>query len=128
MVRKYRPEEVPAVYNIEELPVHSHTEGIEQRYFRGLDSLVGFTTISEGKEAVPHSHPWEQINFVLDGACSFHVGEETVTADEGDVFLVPPDVPHCAEYTGEPCTIMFVGPLREDYAAKTAYQREFGSD
>ena len=125
MVRPYDETEIPAVYSRDDMPVHESGPGVTQQYFRGLDTLVGFTTITAEKSAEPHSHPWEQINYVLEGECEFNVGDETVSASVGDIFVVPPDVPHCAEPPEEPCTILFTGPLREDYAAKTDYQREF---
>lgn len=125
MVRTYRKEEIPAVYSRDEIPDHESNPGVSQQYFRGLDTLVGFTTITPEKSPNPHSHPWEQINFVLDGACEFRVGDEVVAASEGDIFVVPPEVSHTAEPPEAECTILFTGPLREDYAAKTEYQREF---
>lgn len=125
MVREYDSDEIPAVYAKEELPVHEGSTGVTQQYFRGLDTLVGFTRLTSEKTASPHSHPWEQINFVLEGACEFHVGDEVVRATAGDIFVIPPDVPHTAEPPTEPCEILFTGPLREDYAVKTEYQREF---
>jgi len=124
MVRNYLDEEIPAVYTRDEMPVHKSSPGVKQQYFRGLDTLVGFTTITPEKSANPHSHPWEQINFVLEGECEFHVGDELVTASKGDIFTIPPGVPHTAEPPEDSCTIMFTGPLREDYVAKTEYQRE----
>ncbi|WP_164974696.1 cupin domain-containing protein [Halegenticoccus tardaugens] len=125
MVRPYRADKVPSVYNISKMPVHERSKGVSQRYFRGIDTLIGFTTITSEKTAEPHSHPWEQINFVLEGEGEFRIGDETVSVTEGDVFLVPPNVPHCAEPPEESCTVMFVGPLREDYADLTDYQSEF---
>lgn len=125
MVRDYLEDEIPAIYSRDEMPVHESSPGVTQQYFRGLDTLVGFTTLTPEKTANPHSHPWEQINFVLEGECDFHVGDEIVTVSEGDIFTIQPGVSHTAEPPEETCTIMFTGPLREDYAAKTEYQREF---
>lgn len=126
MVRRYDADEIPAVYNVSEMPVHEREPGVQQRYFRGLDTLAGFTRVtSEREEASPHSHPWEQLCFIVDGACDFHVGDETVSVEEGDIFFVPPDTPHYSDPPEDECTIMFFGPLREDYAERTAYQTEF---
>lgn len=123
MVRSYHADEIPAVYNLDEMPVESR-EKSSRRYFRGLDTLVGINRIEPGRDSSPHSHPWEQINFVLEGSCRFHVDGEVISIREGDFFVVPPDVPHCSEPGDDPCTIIFTGPIREDSLDKTAYQTE----
>lgn len=125
MVRNYDAEQVPAVYNRSTLPVTEKRPGVEQQYFRGLDTLIGFTRVQPGIEPQPHHHPWEQLNFVLEGECDFRVGDEVVTITEGDMFVIPPGVSHATESVSEVTTICFIGPLREDYARETAYQTEF---
>lgn len=126
MVTRYDPAEIPSVYHLDELPQFEKRPGVTQQYFRGLDTLVGFTHITPNKEpSEPHSHPWEQLNYVVEGECDFHVGDEVVTVSSGDLLVIPPDVPHTSEPPSGPCTICFVGPLREDYAAKINYQDEF---
>lgn len=125
MVRKYHRDEIPSVYNRSQLPHHEKREGVEQQYFRGLSTFVGFTTFDERGPGEPHSHPWEQLNFVVDGECRFRVGDEVIDVAEGDLFFIPPDVPHGADSLDGECTICFISPLREDYARFTDYQTEF---
>lgn len=127
MVRRYDEDAVPSVYGLDDIPP-KRAGGSEQRFFRGLDTLVGVTRVEPGRDAEPHSHPWEQVTFVLEGGCRFHVGEESVRVSAGDIFLVPPDVAHMAEATGDPCTLVFAGPLREDVLEHTDYQAEFPDD
>lgn len=129
MVRKYQSERVPAKYSRSEIPTVVKREGVTQSYFRGLDILVGFTTFEPTKPRTdPHSHPWEQINYVLEGSCRFHVGDQVVDITEGDMFVIPPDVPHTSEPPEERCVIQFISPLREDYIENTSYQTEFYPD
>lgn len=125
MVRKYHDEKIPSIYDIDSIPVGKSEEGVIQKYFRGLDSLVGFTFVEPETSEPIHSHPWEQVTFVLDGRCQFHANDSTVDVSKGDIFVIPPDIPHGLDTLDEHCTIMFAGPLREDYAAKTHYQNEF---
>lgn len=128
MVREYDSDEIPARYSRYELPTVEKREGVTQAYFRGLDILVGFTMIEPSKSpSEPHSHPWEQINYVLEGSCRFHVGDDVIDISEGDIFVIPPNVPHTSEPPEERCTIQFISPLREDYLSETSYQKEFYS-
>lgn len=126
MVQHYDPEAIPQVYHIDDIPTHDTREGVQSRAFRGVDTMVGIGTLHPEMEAKPHSHPWEQVVYIVDGECDFHVGDEVVSVEEGNIFVIPPDVEHCAETTSdEPCLNMDIWPLREDYLYRTEYQNEF---
>lgn len=126
MVRHYDEDRIPTVYNLEDIPGFDIRTGVTQQVFRGLDLLVGFTTIEPEMEAKPHSHPWEQITIIFEGQCDFTVGDETFAVEEKDVFFIPPDVEHYAEPNSEePCINLDLWALREDYLPRTDYQTEF---
>ena len=126
MVRSYDENAIPSVYNRKEIEKHEQRPGVSQQYFRGLDALVGFTIIDASAErSEPHTHPWEQINFVIEGNCTFIIGEERIEISQGDLFTIPPNVPHASEPPETSCTICFISPLREDYLDRTTYQQEF---
>ncbi|WP_251329839.1 cupin domain-containing protein [Haloplanus pelagicus] len=127
MVRHYHSERVPAVYNEEDIPKHDRSGGATQWYFRGFETLMGITNIPPGSAEEIHSHPWEQIVFMLDGSCRFHVDGETKHLEAGDVLVVPPEVEHGIEEQDESGKLLFTGPLREDMARLTEYQEEFVS-
>jgi quercetin dioxygenase-like cupin family protein len=42
----------------------------------------------------PHSHPHEQISYVVSGRVEYFVGEERQTLEAGDMVTIPPHVPH----------------------------------
>lgn len=126
MVRTYVRDRIPAVYDLDDVPMVERRPGVTQQYFRGLDAIVGFTHVDSSAEpSDPHRHPWEQINLVMAGSCPFVVDGERFEVSSGDVFLVPPDVPHGVEPPDDGVTICFVSPLREDFLDDTAYQEEF---
>lgn len=41
--------------------------GVVRRVFSGEGATLAFTTMDPGHEAVPHSHPHEQIEYLLQG-------------------------------------------------------------
>mgnify|MGYP000088426065 CR=1 FL=1 len=126
MVKQYDEDCIPTVYNIDEIPSNQKGPGTAQKYFRGIDSLIGLTELTADRDPTEqHAHPWEQLCFVLDGQGEFEVGGETVEVEAGDLFLVPPGVPHAAKAPKDELSILFFGPLREDYAELTGYQAEF---
>jgi len=45
----------------------------------------------------PHSHPHEQISYVAAGEIIVHIGNEQSQLGPGDMFSVPPDMPHTVQ-------------------------------
>ncbi|MEM7426244.1 MAG: cupin domain-containing protein [Pseudomonadota bacterium] len=48
-----------------------------------------------------HSHPFEQTSVVIDGRMRLTVGDEVREVGPGDMWFVPPDVPHGGEVLGD---------------------------
>lgn len=126
MVKRYRDDEIPTVYNISEIPSFSQRKGLLMQAFRSLHNSVGFVTAEPGAKRNLHRHPWEQIVFVLQGEADFFVDSEEFAIAEGDLFFVPPNTDHeLRPRSDTTCKLMTIWPHREDYADRTAYQSEF---
>jgi mannose-6-phosphate isomerase-like protein (cupin superfamily) len=64
----------------------------------------------------PHSHPHEQISYVAEGELFLFLGEEKHHLTKGDVFTVPPDLPHCIQTLSEFVRLIdSFCPVREDF-------------
>ena len=96
--------------------------GVTRRVFTGDRATLAFTTLGPGHTANPHSHPHEQIVYILSGSARFVVGDEETVLGAGDMLVVPPGVEHFAETLGEePVVDLSVfGPRRDEYAAEEA--------
>lgn len=46
------------------------------------------------KKKETHRNPYETVGFVISGKAKLHVGEQMVTLEKGDSWLVPKDVDH----------------------------------
>jgi quercetin dioxygenase-like cupin family protein len=94
--------------------------GVVRRVFSGERATLAFTTLDPGHEPRPHSHPHEQIVYILSGHVRFHVGDEEVSVGPGEMLVVPPSVEHWAETIGdEPVVDLSVfSPRRDEYAAE----------
>ena len=127
MVRKYDPSEIPSVHDLRDAPVAKEGKGFEQVVFRGIDQMVGMTTIGPEREDKPqHSHPWEQTNVVMEGEVDFLVDGERISLEAFDALEIPPEVPHASRaVSDEPATLLAFWPLREDRLDATEYQTEF---
>ncbi|WP_162562670.1 cupin domain-containing protein [Salinigranum rubrum] len=120
----YEADAVPTVYNIDDIPEQERGPGTVGQYFRGHDTIIGFNTLDEKTVHSEHSHPWEQIAFVVEGTCDFVIDGKEVTLDAGDIVNIPPGVKHSSA-TDETALLMAIFPLREDYLPFTEYQHEY---
>ena len=50
-------------------------KGVEQKAFSGSGATVALHRLMPGHEPKPHSHPHEQIAYIMAGRIRFHIGE-----------------------------------------------------
>ena len=64
----------------------------------------------------PHWHPHEQMSYVATGEIVVHIGDKQERLGPGDMFTVPPDVPHTVQLLTEHVRLVdCFTPLREDF-------------
>jgi len=93
--------------------------GIERKAFTGERTTLALHRISPGHTLAPHSHPHEQIVYILAGVVDFHIGDQVVRLGPGGLAVVPPNVMHHAVLVGDtPALNLDVfAPARPDYLA-----------
>ncbi len=72
-----------------------------QRRVANTDNLMvvvwDFTDGPSKEPDPPHSHPHEQVTYVVEGEVLFFVGEESSRLGPGDMVTVAPDQPHTVQ-------------------------------
>jgi len=91
-----------------------------ERYLGHTDTLMMVVIdFNDGPTAAPdppHSHPHEQMSYVVSGELIVHIGETQEQLSPGDMFTVPPDVPHTVRLLTEQVRLVdCFTPLREDF-------------
>ena len=73
-----------------------------RRTFRVLHEgeLTQFVGIVEPCRAPDHSHPYDEVGYIVEGEGVAHIGGEQVPLRAGSCFYLPPDCVHCIENTG----------------------------
>lgn len=69
-----------------------------------------------GWRGARHSHPHQQMVYVIRGHIHFVCGADSFDAYTGDSFIVPGDMEHEASAVTESEVLDFFVPYREDYA------------
>jgi mannose-6-phosphate isomerase-like protein (cupin superfamily) len=94
----------------------------------GLRSDGAITTVNwfepGYKTRGQHSHPFDQLSYVLVGSMRFFVGDDTFDLVAPSVLHIPAGVPHGAEPLGEEraLNVDVFAPVREDYLPLSAHQ------
>lgn len=96
-------------------------EGVERKAFSGDGATVSLNRLQPGHEPRPHSHPNEQIVYILEGHIDFHVGDEDQVEHlgPGSLLVLPGNVEHWGIVVGdEPVLNLDIfTPKRSEYAA-----------
>ncbi|MCL2584355.1 MAG: cupin domain-containing protein [Streptosporangiales bacterium] len=103
--------------NLKGLKLTDVRPGVTRRSFSGEGATLSWGTLTPGHEPRPHTHPHEQIVYIMSGHGTFTVGDETVDVTEGDMLVVPSNELHYAVAGGdEPMVDLSIfNPRREDY-------------
>jgi len=102
--------------HLEQLPEREVRPGVFLRILVGQRLMFSAVRFAPHAIVPTHHHPHEQMGIVLDGELELWIEEERRTLRHGDMYTVPPNVPHGAETKDAPCLVLDVfHPLREDY-------------
>jgi len=64
----------------------------------------------------PHSHPHEQVSYVVTGELIVHIGDDSKNLKPGDMFTVPPDIPHTVQLlSGHVRLVDTFTPIRDEF-------------
>ena len=90
------------------------------RYLVHTDNLmmvvIDFNDGPTDKPDPPHSHPHEQVSYVVSGEILFLLDDEQTHLGPGDIFTVPPDKPHSVQLLSEHVRLVDTfHPIREDF-------------
>ncbi len=92
--------------------------GVHRKAFSGDGATMALHRLDPGHEPKPHSHPHEQLIYILAGTVDFHIGDEVVRLGAGGVAQVPSNVMHHAEVIGDEIVLNLdvFTPARPEYA------------
>jgi quercetin dioxygenase-like cupin family protein len=90
--------------------------GLTRRTLAQGQSMMVCEFIFDSNVTVPiHSHPHEQVGFIIEGTVEMNINGEKYILTKGDSYFAPSNVSHGA-YTLEPAIIVDTfNPPREDY-------------
>lgn len=84
-----------------DLPARASSPGVRFLETRTTGSVVARVHLAPGAELKAHSHPEEQIFYVLEGCLRYRVGDEERVAGRGMLIVMPGGVPHWGRAEGD---------------------------
>ena len=90
--------------------------GVVRRTLSTSERMMLIDVVLEKGAVVPlHSHPHEQIGYLVSGRFLFELGNEQRELSPGDSWLVPSNVPHQVTALEPSVAIDVFSPPREEY-------------
>src|SRR5271163_640956 len=90
----------------------------------GQNIMLSRVLLKKGCLVPEHSHHNEQISYVVEGALKFGIDGREIVVREGEVLLIPPNMPHSAVALEDAVSLDIFDPPRADWINKTdAYLR-----
>ena len=110
------------LYSWDEIPREELNPLIERQLVVGDQIMIGHIHLKKGAVVPLHHHVNEQMTYVLSGALRFWLGEdesEEVVVRQGQVLLLPSNLPHKAEALEDTLDVDIFCPPRQDWINKT---------
>jgi len=90
----------------------------------GRDVMLARVLLKQGCIVPEHSHPNEQLTYILEGALKFWIDGKIIVVHAGEVLTIPPNMPHKAEALEDTVDLDIFYPPRADWMSGTdAYLR-----
>jgi quercetin dioxygenase-like cupin family protein len=99
----------------DEISLEKVTEMLSRKVVAGDREMLVQIYVKRGCLVPMHSHPSEQMTYVLQGSLRFHVGGEEITVREGEVLHIPSGVEHQAEALEDTFELDVFSPIRGDW-------------
>jgi quercetin dioxygenase-like cupin family protein len=78
--------------------------------------MMSYVDLKPGSIVTEHSHPHEQVGFILEGRVHFFIGAEDKVLGKGDWYRIPGGVKHRVVALDEGAKVLDIfDPIREDY-------------
>ena len=81
----------------------------------GQNIMLARVLLKKGCIVPEHSHPNEQVTFVLDGALKFWIDGREIVVNTGEVLTIPPNMPHKAKAVEDTVDLDVFYPPRADW-------------
>jgi unsaturated pyranuronate lyase len=115
------PRATPAPQHIpwSTIPLEDLNPLLQRQFVVGQEIMLARVLLRKGCIVPEHSHPNEQLTYILQGALKFWIDGEEIVIHAGEVLCIPSRLPHKAEALEDTVDLDIFTPPRADWIAKT---------
>ena len=88
---------------------------LTRQFCSGEQAMIGRILLKKGCVVPEHSHPNEQLAYIVSGALEFVVDGVTQVVSAGEVLVIPANVPHSATALEDTEDLDLFAPPRQDW-------------
>jgi quercetin dioxygenase-like cupin family protein len=101
--------------NSEATPVEMLPGIVRRTLNEGERAMLCELRLAKGSHVPSHTHPHEQIGYLVSGRFRFRMGKEWLELGPGDSWCVPGDLEHEVEVLEDSVALDIFSPPREEY-------------
>ncbi len=100
------------------VPMELMSEVISRKVISGEKAMIAQVFLKKDAVVPEHHHESEQITYILSGALKFELEGREVIVRQGEVLVIPSNVPHRAVALEDTLDLDLFSPLRTDWLTK----------
>lgn len=112
-------ERMPQIISWEKLETEKLNDKITRQMLFGEKAMLARIVLKRGAIVPRHSHVNEQITWIISGALKLIFDDGERILRDGQMLLIPANLPHAAEAMEDTVDIDIFAPPREDWIHKT---------
>ncbi|HZQ95926.1 MAG TPA: cupin domain-containing protein [Candidatus Sulfotelmatobacter sp.] len=101
------------------IPLEDLNPLLQRQFVVGQEIMLARVLLKKGCIVPLHSHPNEQLTYIVEGALKFWIDNREIVVHAGEVLCIPSDMPHKAEAMEDTVDLDIFAPPRADWINKT---------
>jgi quercetin dioxygenase-like cupin family protein len=107
------------------VPIEDLNPLLQRHFVVGQEIMLARVLLKKGCIVPEHSHPNEQLTYILEGALKFWIDGKEIVVHAGETLCIPSNMPHKAEAVEDTVDLDVFAPPRADWINRTdQYLRE----
>jgi quercetin dioxygenase-like cupin family protein len=100
------------------MEIEQLNDKLSRQMISGENATVSQLVLKKGAAVPRHSHMNEQYSWIISGALKFVFDDREILVGEGEVLVIPANVPHSAVALEDTVDVDIFAPRREDWIHK----------
>jgi quercetin dioxygenase-like cupin family protein len=101
------------------IPLEDLNPLFQRQFVVGQEIMLARVLMKKGCIVPEHSHPNEQLTYILEGALKFWIDGREIVVNAGETLCIPSNMPHKAEALADTLDLDVFSPPREDWINKS---------